>query len=95
MDLQQEIVRGNDAERLLREPLLREALDAIEDGILTQLAMRDLPPEQVIHLRYLFVAKREFERRLTQFMKTGEMSSLAEQQKRSFADKFRNVVGVR
>ena len=92
MDPQEEQQRGVEAAQLLRNPLLIEAMAAIEARIVDRLAAVDIKPEEVLRVQALLAAKRAFERYLTQVTVTGKMSDIAEQERRSILERVKRTV---
>lgn len=81
--------RGEEARRLLAEPLLEEAFRVLEERIVNQMAAADVNHERAEYLRTLLVANRKIRQYLEQIVATGTMAALDEQQKRTFADRLR------
>lgn len=86
-----EITRGHDAKRILNEPLYKEAIQAVRDGIvnaMTQSAMGDEKTHnrQVIALQVLNM----IERNLQTVMETGQMAEMQLEDKKGW---FKRVGG--
>jgi len=82
MDEDVEISRGKSAHQLLENPLLKEALDAIEQSFRDEiensnLSQRDLREEA---FRMLCAAK-VFRKHLTRYIETGKMASMSKAQR--------------
>jgi len=92
MDENLEIIRANEAKRLLENSLLNEALDAIEekfeaswkDSKLTQVTLR----EEAFRM---LSAVKEVRAHLTNFVNTGKLASAAKEQREEAAVRERNV----
>lgn len=82
MNASDEQRRGIEAQQLLGNTLLTEAMATIEARIVDQLASADTPPDKVARLQALLVAKRTFHRYLAQVVQTGTMAALEENEKR-------------
>lgn len=80
-----EIRRGEEASRVLQAEVYKEAFAEIEQRLISQLAMVEIPPERAEYLRQLLVANRKIRGYLEQVMVTGK---LAEQQQ-SLMDRMR------
>jgi len=90
MDELDERIRGADAEQLLKNKLLIEALATIESNVVNRLAMPDIKPDDIIRMQAILAGKRAFERYLAQIITTGKMAALQEQ-KRSMFDRLRSA----
>lgn len=92
MDQLAEVKRGEDAERLINNPLYIEAFDSVRQGILT--AMRDsaFGDERTHHnLVIALQVLEKIDKHLTDVMKTGNMAKI--QIENGFAGKLRAAVG--
>jgi len=78
MTPEQEIIRGEEAHRVLSAPVYKEAFEEIETRLVSQLAVIEITKERAEYLRQLLVANRKIRSYLEQVMITGQM---AEQQK--------------
>lgn len=78
MDLDQEIRRAEEAQRILAAPIYAEARKVIEERIVNELATIEITKERAEYLRMLLVMGRKYHGYLEQVLVTGKM---AEQQK--------------
>ncbi len=88
MTEQEERIRGADAEHLLANAMMREALETIEARLIDKLASADTKPDEALRLQAILVGKRRFEYYLKQIIQTGKMAEIVEEQKRSLADRI-------
>ena len=91
MNQEQEIRRGFEAERLMEEPLLKEAFTAIEARIVDELkrvnvGSRDMQRDLIVTLQLLNGLKRH----IAEHIDTGKLARIA---KESTRDRIRRVVG--
>lgn len=87
--LDKEKRRGEEAQRLLNNDLLKETLDAMESEAITlweQTPARDVEGRE--HLHRFYIAVRKFRNTLLNFVSTGDMASL--QIERSAKEKIVN-----
>lgn len=78
MNLDLDERRGEEAARVLKAPIYKEAFAVIEDRLIGQLAVIEITPARAEYLRQLLVANRKIKAYLEQVMVTGQM---AEEQK--------------
>ena len=70
--------RADAAQRILDEPLFREAFNTVEANIVAKLAMPNSAPEAVQSLHQQLVALHRVRRHLEQVIVTGRMEEMAE-----------------
>jgi hypothetical protein len=82
MDESVEISRGQEAKRILENPLLVEALEAVRERC-RSLSERSLPSQKDVRegAYYLLAATNELERHLTSFATTGKLAAVAQDQR--------------
>lgn len=82
MDEEQEISRGKEAHRLLENPLLKEALEAIRKRC-RQVSESSQPGQTEVREAsyWLLCAVRELEMHLTNFVNTGKLASTSRAQR--------------
>jgi hypothetical protein len=92
----EERIRGADAEQLLANPLLKEALATIEANVVNRMATPDLQPAEILRMQGILTGKRAFERYLKEVVTTGKMAGIMveqkaqeEEKKRTLMDRFR------
>lgn len=78
MNLDLDERRGEEAARVLKAPIYKEAFATIEERLIGQLAVIEITQERAEYLRQLLVANRKIKSYLEQVMVTGQM---AEEQK--------------
>jgi len=76
-NLDLDVSRGQEANRILQSPVFKEAVSEIERRLISELAVIEIKPERAEYLRQLLVANRKVRIYLEQVMVTGQ---LAEQQ---------------
>jgi hypothetical protein len=92
MDEELEITRGKDSHRLLENPLLKEALEAIKSR--TRKKVEDsLPSQKEVRegAYWLLCAVKELEAHLTSFVNTGKLASTAQAQRIDIAVREREI----
>lgn len=78
MNLDLDERRGEEASRVLKAPIYKEAFETIEERLVSQLAVIEITKERAEYLRSLLIANRKIRAYLEQVMVTGQM---AEEQK--------------
>ena len=79
MDEGVEIARGNNAHRLLENPLLKEVLESIRQRYLDDIERSDLSRPDVREEAFrMLCAVRVFKNHLTSFVNTGKLASTAQ-----------------
>jgi hypothetical protein len=78
--------RGVEADRLIRNPMLREAFQVIEERLVSELAVLEITDERRTKLQMLLALGRKYRTYLEQVVKTGELATLEEQRKRTLAE---------
>jgi hypothetical protein len=94
MTPEQEMRRGEDAARILAEPLFKEAMEKVRSEVIAQWSAapaRDTQGREWLWQFYQVAAK--FENTLVSVMETGKMASLS--QKESLREKAARVWGAR
>jgi ribosomal protein L17 len=91
MSPQEELRRGEDARRILEEPLLKEAFKVIEERIINSIAVVEIDKERAEYLRTILVASRKVRQYLEQVVTSGKLASMDEERK-SFMDTMRRFV---
>lgn len=92
MDEEQEIQRGKDAHRLLENPLLVEALEAIRSRCRQKSETSQPSQPQVREAAYwLLCATKELEAHLTSFMTTGKLASTAKDTRDEVVEREREL----
>ena len=76
MTPEQEAVRGEEADRLINNPLLKEAFQEIESRVVAQMAQIEITKERAEYLRTILVANRKVEQYLRNVMAGGKMAAL-------------------
>ena len=92
MTEQDERIRGADAEQLLKNKLLVEALETIETNVVDRMATPDLQPAEILRMQAILTGKRAFERYLRGIVTTGRMAAQMaqeEEKKRTLMDRFK------
>lgn len=74
MSLDQDIGRGQEANRILQSEIYRESFAEIERRLLNELAVIEIQPARAEYLRQLIVANRKIRMYLEQVMVTGQLS---------------------
>lgn len=90
MTPEQEISRGEDARRILNEPLFKEAMQQMKDEVIKmwgETPVRDREGRE--WLWQFYQAATKFENTLVSYMETGKMAAL--KQKQSLTDKLSNI----
>lgn len=79
------IQRGQDAERLLANPLLQEAFEKVQDGIINSMANSPLGDKET-HNRLVIALQilAQIEKRIKEVADTGKMTALQLKQKELF-----------
>lgn len=72
LDLDQR--RGEEAHRVLSSDIYKEAFREIEERLVGQLSMIEIPKERAEYLRSLLIANRKIRAYLEQVMITGQMA---------------------
>ena len=91
-DPELEMLRGRQAEKLLNDPLLQEALTIIEQRYETAWKSSALSHVQVREEAYRMLATcTEFKRQLTSILTTGKMAAKAESDRQDTATKEREL----
>lgn len=85
MEIKDEILRGQDAKRILNEPLYQEAFLLVKDGIVNAMSSSPMGDAEthnrlVISLQVLEQIKRQ----LQQVMETGQMAEIQVKEKKNF-----------
>ena len=95
-DHRADINRAEAAKRILDDPLVKDALQAIEDGIVE--AWKDVPlrdTEGREHLHRLLTAKRKFEAVFAAHMQNGQIAAAelkAEEERKSLIEKAKGFI---
>lgn len=89
MNYESEERRGEEARRLLDDPLYREAFTAIEQRIVDQLALAATTPEQAVELRHLLVALRKVNQYLANVLTTGTMAAMEINRQATLAERIK------
>jgi len=93
MNEKEEIIRGHEAEDLLRNPLFSGAIAAIRDGIVSKIADSAMGDEKT-HNRLAIALQivNQIERQLVSHVQTGKMAAI--QVNEGVGQKLRRVVGM-
>jgi hypothetical protein len=87
--MNKEIQRGNDAKRVLDEPLLKEAFEAVEAALIAEIRRVDIgnaaKQQNLVTCIQLLGKVRGY---IESVVNTGQMAAIAEEQK-GWADRFR------
>lgn len=75
MNLDLDERRGEEAHRVLSSDVYKEAFALIEERLISQLAVVEIPKERAEYLRQLLVANRKIRAYLEQVMTTGRMAA--------------------
>lgn len=78
--------RGVEADRLIRNPMLREAFQVIEERIVSELAVLEITDERRTKLQMLLALGRKYRTYLEQVVRTGELAAIEENRKRTLAE---------
>jgi hypothetical protein len=78
--------RGVEADRLIRNPMLREAFSVIEERIVSELAVLEITDERRTKLQMLLALGRKYRTYLEQVVRTGELAAIEESRKRTLAE---------
>lgn len=89
-----EITRGNNAQRVLNEPIYREAYDTIEKRLVDMMASAELSDEKGTHLRHLLTAHRTIARYMEQVMLGGRLAAEQLERDRTLAERMRDASRV-
>ena len=82
---EQEVWRAERAKQLLNEPLIKEALDAIESLLIEQWSATPIKDQEMREkIWMMFNIKRNFVQRMTEHIETGKIASLQMRQPRKF-----------
>lgn len=73
--MNQDVVRGEEAHRVLNAEVYKEAFQTIEERLISQLATIEITPERAEYLRQLLVANRKVRSYLEQVMVTGHLEA--------------------
>lgn len=87
MSPEQEEMRGEDARRILAEPLLQEAYQMIEEKIVSHLKLAALDAEKRKSLNDLLIAHAKHKQYLEQVIVSGTLAATELDRKRSLADR--------
>jgi hypothetical protein len=92
MNEKEEIIRGHAAQDLLDNPLFKDAVSAIRDGIVSKIADSAMGDEKT-HNRLAIALQiiNQIERQLITHIQTGRMAAI--QVNTGMVHKFRNVIG--
>ena len=71
--MNQDVIRGEEAHRILNADVYKEAFQTIEERLISQLATIEITTERAEYLRQLLVANRKIRGYLEQVMLTGKM----------------------
>ena len=88
MELEQERIRGERARQILEDPMVRDALDAIEAETIAKWEMtpaRDTEAREKLWMFY--VVSKKFRNTLKETMDTGKMAAIQLSEKQSLATK--------
>lgn len=91
MNTDEEIRRGHEAERVLNEPMLREAFDKTEAGIVAALkacSMGDTKTQHELTIALQLLGR--IEKNLKETIQTGKLAQI---QKEALSQRLRRVVG--
>lgn len=93
MTEKEEIIRGDEADRLLNHPLFADALNAVRNGIINGLATSAMGDSQT-HNRLAIALQilNSIERQIKDHIATGKMAQL--QIKEGVVQRMRNVAGL-
>lgn len=91
MNLDLDERRGEEAGRILANPLYKEAFREIEDRIISQLAVIEITKERAEYLRSLLVANRKIRGYLEQVLVTGKMAEEQKSLMERMKDKARSL----
>lgn len=92
MTPEQEQRRGAEVAQLLNHPIYKEAFAAIQERIVSQLALADTPDERRKRLNDLLIALHKVQGYLSQVMVSGQMAAQEIERKRSLGDRIRAVI---
>ena len=88
MDPIQEERRGEDAKRILNEPVYQEAFAALEQRWVNELAQQDIDPKRAEYLRTLLVAGRRHKQYMEQVMVSGTLAAMELERKRTLRERM-------
>jgi len=93
MTEKEEVIRGHAAQDLINNPLFKDAVSAIRDGIVAKIADSAMGDEKT-HNRLAIALQliNQIERQLVSHIQTGKMADI--QIKTGTVQKLRNVVGM-
>lgn len=91
MNLDLDERRGEEAQRVLKAPIYKEAFTVIEDRLIGQLAVIEILPARAEYLRQLLVANRKIKAYLEQVMVTGQMAEQQKSMMERVKDKVRSL----
>ncbi len=93
MTEKEEVIRGHAAQDLINNPLFKDAVSAIRDGIVAKIADSAMGDEKT-HNRLAIALQliNQIERQLISHIQTGKMADI--QIKTGTVQKLRNVVGM-
>lgn len=93
MTEKEEVIRGHAAQDLINNPLFKDAVSAIRDGIVAKIADSAMGDEKT-HNRLAIALQliNQVERQLVSHIQTGKMADI--QIKTGTVQKLRNVVGM-
>lgn len=84
--------RGAEVSQILNHPIYREAFAAIQERIVSQLALADTPDERRKRLNDLLIALHKVQGYLTQVMTSGVMAAQEIEKNRSLRDRIKAIV---
>ena len=89
MDEKQQEMRGEEARRILENPIYKEAYAVLEQRIVAELAQQDIEALQAERLRMLLVALRKVRVHMEQVLVTGTIVAQELERKRTMRDRFK------
>ena len=92
MSPEAEITRGNNAQRVLTDPMYVEAFDAIESRLIDMMASADLDDARGTHLRHLLTAHRKVKQYMEQVLIGGKMAALQLERERTLRERVRDAL---
>lgn len=88
MTPQEEEARGVDAQRILNDPIYREAYTTIRENIVSQLALADTADDRRKRLNDLLIALTKVEGYMKQVMATGTMAAIQIERERTLTERL-------
>lgn len=89
MSYDQEQRRGNEAEQLLANPLLKEAFAVVEARIVSELKNMDITEEKRERLQLLLALGDKYQKYLRDVVTTGNMAGMEVERQRTLTERIR------